>query len=300
MAKPQSGLGRDFFDIFNDNSLESVKSAAQMLRISEIEPRGDQPRKKFDREALEMLAQSISVYGVLQPIIVRKSETANGVYDIIAGERRWRAAKMAGLTEIPCVVVDSDALRAAQIALVENVQREDLNPIDEAFAYQALIENFSLTQDQVSKQVGKSRAAVTNALRLLDLPGEILDLLRSGEISAGHARALLGLEDSNQMLTLASKIIAKELSVREIEAAVKKLNSFGGDINDDDKDVIEHLTQSKAYYKTLENRTRSIVGHKVKIVYTGKKKSIQINYDSNEDLEAILTQLCGKEIFNEK
>ncbi len=298
MSKPKSGLGRDFFDIFNDNSLDTIKSAAQMLRVSDIEPRSDQPRKKFDRESLESLAQSISVYGILQPIIVRKNDNTEGVYDIIAGERRWRAAKMAGLTEMPCVVLDSDALRAAQIALVENLQREDLNPIDEAFAYQALIENFSLTQDQVSKQVGKSRAAVTNALRLLDLPSEILDLLRSGEISAGHARALLGLEDSNQMMPLATKIISRELSVREVEAAVKKLNA--PDENTDDIELLEHLTQSKAYYKTLENRSRSIVGHKVKIIYTGKKKNVQIAYDSNEDLEKILTSLCGKEIFNEE
>ena len=153
-----------------DNVLDSKGGAGQNLRISDIEPRGDQPRKTFEREALEVLADSIASYGVLQPIIVRENDSFEGTYEIIAGERRWRAAKMAGLTEIPAIVFDGDDLKAAQVAMIENIQREDLNPVEEAMGYGALIERFGLTQDQVAKQVGKNRSTVANMLRLLDLP----------------------------------------------------------------------------------------------------------------------------------
>ncbi|MBQ8440673.1 MAG: ParB/RepB/Spo0J family partition protein, partial [Clostridia bacterium] len=195
MAK-MKGLGRDFQSLLFDNMVTSEKTnAATTLRIADIEPRSDQPRKSFGLESLEQLADSIGQFGVLQPIIVRENPLLQDSYEIIAGERRWRAAKMAGLNEIPAVILDGDELKTAQIAVIENVQREDLNPVEEAFAYKMLIDRFDLTQEQVAKQVGKSRPAVANALRLLDLPEEVLVLLKNGDLSAGHARALLGLND---------------------------------------------------------------------------------------------------------
>ena len=175
-AKKTGGLGRDFYSIFDDNILDAKKGAAELVRISDIEPRRDQPRKTFERESLETLAESIAAYGVLQPIIVRSNPIAEGTYEIIAGERRWRASKLAGLTEIPAVIFDGDELKAAQVALIENIQREDFNPVEEAMGYGALIDEFGLTQEQVAKQVGKSRSAVTNMLRLLELPDEEIQL----------------------------------------------------------------------------------------------------------------------------
>ncbi len=188
MAKKPGGLGRDFYSILDDNIMGMKEGAATTLRISEVEPRADQPRKQFDREALQALADSIATYGVLQPIIVRPNPNFEGSFEIVAGERRWRAAKMAGLTEIPAVVLDGDDMKIAQVALIENVQREDLNVVEEALGYQTLMDKFDMTQEEVAKQVGKSRPAITNLLRLLDLPEEVLELLRSGELSAGHAR----------------------------------------------------------------------------------------------------------------
>ena len=166
-TKKSSGLGRGFYDIFNDNNvLDTKKGAAEMIRVSAIDPRHDQPRKTFEREALESLADSIAAYGVLQPIIVRENPSAEGTYEIIAGERRWRAAKMAGLSEIPAVIYDGDDLRAAQVAMIENIQREDLNPIEEAMAYEALGSEYQLTQEEISQRIGRSRSAITNSLRL--------------------------------------------------------------------------------------------------------------------------------------
>ena len=191
----RGGLGRDFYSILDDNMIEEKKESVTTVKISEIEPRKDQPRKEFDEESIQLLADSITIHGVLQPIIVRENADYSGTYEIIAGERRWRAAKRIALSEIPAVVVDGDDLKVAQIALVENVQREDLNPVEEAFAYQALIERFGLTQEQLSKQVGRSRSAIANMLRLTDLPDEVLELLRDGKITNGHARAILGLDN---------------------------------------------------------------------------------------------------------
>lgn len=295
MSKQSNGLGRNFFDIFEDNMPEEKKGMVENIRISDIEPRKDQPRKTFDRESLEALAESIQTYGVLQPIIVRENTVLSGVYEIIAGERRWRAAKMAGLDEIPAIKFDGDDLKTAQVALIENIQREDLNPIEEAMAYDALIDRFDLTQEQVAKQVGKSRSAVTNALRLLDLPDDVLEMLRSGELSAGHARALLGLKDADDIVALAVRITNRDMSVRETEAAVKKLNNPK---EDDYTELDSSLGQIKLYMKELENRSRSILGRGVKITHTAKKKTIEISYETNDDLESLLKTLCGDEIFD--
>lgn len=294
MAKSRSGLGRDFYSLLDDNILASDKTnAATTLRISEIEPRSDQPRKTFLHESLEQLADSIAQVGVIQPIVVRESTLLAGTYEIIAGERRWRAAKMAGLSEIPAVVLDGDDLKAAQVSVIENVQREDLNPLEEAQAYDALIRRFGLTQEQVSKQVGKSRTAITNILRLLQLPEEVLELLRRGDISEGHARALLGLKNRDQMISLAQKIVEKELSVRDVERTVRLMNYDPAEVEEED----EGLTQRKVYMKELEHRAVTILGRRVKILKTGKKKVVELAYSDDEDLEALLKTICGDEIF---
>jgi ParB family chromosome partitioning protein len=298
MAKTtRSGLGRDFFSLIQDNSLAGDKaSAAVSVRLSDIEPRSDQPRKTFEREALEMLADSIAQLGVLQPIVVRESALLQGTYEILAGERRWRAAKMAGLSEIPAVILDGDELKAAQVAIVENVQREDLNPIEEALAYDTLIEKFGLTQEQVAKQVGKNRSTVANLLRLLDLPEEVLELVRRGDLSAGDARALLGLKNQEQVAALAQKIIEKDQSVRDVERTIRLLNYEKPEQGGEEED---ELSQKKVYIKDLEHRAVQRLGRKVKILKTARKKVIELAYDDDEDLEALLITICGKDFFGE-
>ena len=294
MAKKAGGLGRDFYSIFDDNILEASKGVAENIRISDIEPRRDQPRKTFEKEALEVLADSIAAYGVLQPIIVRANPIAEGTYEIIAGERRWRASKMAGLTEIPAVIFDGDELKAAQVALIENVQREDLNPVEEAMGYGALIEKFGLTQEQVAKQVGKSRPAIANMLRLLDLPTEVLEMLRDGVITAGHAKALLALSGEELTIETANKVVERSLSVRETEAYVQRINN----LKEDAAEERVH-PQIKAHMKELERRAMSSLGRKVRISRSTHKKVLELSYSDDEDLEALLTSLCGANIFNE-
>lgn len=295
MAKKPGGLGRDFFAILDDNITGMKEGAAATLRISEIEPRADQPRKQFEREALETLADSIAAYGVLQPILVRQNPNFEGTFEIIAGERRWRAAKMAGLTEIPAVVVDSDDMKAAQLALIENVQREDLNIVEEAFAYQALMERFDMTQEQVAQKVGKARSSITNILRLLDLPEEVLEMLKANELTYGHARALLGLDNKELIPVLARRIVAKGLSVRDVEAIIRRENAAPTPELPD----IDGGVQSREWMKDLERRTRETLGRKVKITQNDKKHSIELFYEDNADMEALLMLLCGKNFFVE-
>lgn len=304
MAKKQSGLGRDFYSLFDDNMVgESKKSAAELLRIADVEPRADQPRKVFEREALEQLADSIGTYGVLQPIIVRESAALSGTYEIIAGERRWRAAKMAGLSEIPAVILDGDELKAAQVALIENVQREDLNPMEEANGYRMLIERFGLKQEQVAQQVGKSRSAVANMLRLLDLPEQVCEMVRVGELTQGHARALLGLTRDEDILPLAERIVSREMSVRETEATVKKLN-LQADREEEEAELPDlaekdAINQRKIYMRELEHRVTENLGRRAKITATPRKKVIEIAYSDDDDLEALLKSICGADIFAE-
>lgn len=299
MAKKPGGLGRQFFEIFDDNTFTTAQnSVAQSLRISEIEPRKDQPRKDFNREALESLADSIAAMGVLQPIVVRENLQYPGTYEIIAGERRWRAAKIAGLSEIPAVVLDSDELKTAQVALIENLQRENLNAIEEAMAYDALIEKFDLTQDQIAKQVGKSRSAVANTLRLLDLPDAIAEMVKEGKLSAGHARTLLPLEDPEVMETAANRIIARSLSVRDAEALVKRLIAqaeMAEQIDLDSDKGLEKLT--RIHMKELERRSQTTLGRRVRITNSDKKKTIELAFEDNEDLELLLKLLCGQDFF---
>ena len=295
MAKKQSALGKDFYSILDDNIMGMKDGAATTLRISSIEPRSDQPRKQFDREALEALADSIAAYGVLQPILVRQNPEFEGNYEIVAGERRWRAAKMAGLSEIPAIVLDGDDQKTAQIALIENLQREDLNPIEEAAAMQSLLVKFDMTQEEVARQVGKSRSAVTNLLRLLDLPEAVLEMVKSGELSAGHARALLGIGDEALLTTLARRVVAKGLSVRETERLVQQQNAVP---REEQPDVTGHV-QNRVWMTDVERRARERLGRRVKITQNDRKKSVELFYDDNEDLAALLTALCGDDIFGD-
>ena len=293
------GLGRDFFSILDDNIFEEKKDSVTTLKISDIEPRADQPRKTFDNEGLQTLADSIATHGVLQPIIVRENPNFAGSYEIIAGERRWRASKMAGLSEIPVVLVDGNDLKVAQIAIIENVQRDNLNAYEEAQAYSSLMNEFSLTQEEVAAKVNKSRSAIANTMRLLDLPDEVLELLKAGDISAGHGRALLGLKDKEIIVDTAHKILIRSLSVRDTETLVKKLNKIyeaslkGEEENEVDDDLIVD------YIKDLERKAMSLTGKQIKIQNKGKCRLVQIEYVDNEDLEDILVKLCGKKITEE-
>ncbi len=291
----RGGLGRDFFSILDDNVYEAKKDSVINIKVGDIEPRRDQPRKDFDDESLQSLADSITIHGVLQPIIVRENSDFPGTYEIIAGERRWRASKIAGLSEIPAISVDGDDLKVAQISLVENVQRENLNPVEEAFAYQALVERFGLTQEQLSKEVGKSRSAIANMLRLIDLPDEVLALLKDGKITTGHARAILGLDTDEQMVLLAQKTEEKGLSVREVEKLVRKI------LAEQDVEVLnvkdDAAVQRRVYMRDLERRAMDMLGRRVKINQTAKKKTVELTFDSDSDLEELLTLLCGNGFF---
>ncbi|MBR5124900.1 MAG: ParB/RepB/Spo0J family partition protein [Clostridia bacterium] len=295
MAK-KNALGRDFYSLLDDNMIESKAEAKTTIKISRISPRGDQPRKKFDENALQVLADSIAAHGVIQPIVVREVGMLDETYEIIAGERRWRAAKMAGLDEIPAVIMTGDDLKVAEVALIENVQRKDLNPIEEALAYKALIERFGLKQEEVAKQAGKSRSAVANMLRLLELPDEVLELVQDEKLSMGHARAILGLTQEEKMLPLAEAAIEKELSVRDVEALVRRYNT----VPEDAPEVVENneAMQRRIYMKDLEDKARTRLGRKVKIVETAKKKILELTYEDDADLENLLKSIVGQDIFN--
>lgn len=295
MAKKQA-LGRDFYSLLDDNMMESAQNAKTTIKISRISPRGDQPRKNFDENALQMLADSISEHGVIQPIAVREIGALSENYEIIAGERRWRAAKMAGLDEIPAIVLTGDDLKIAEISLIENIQRQDLNPIEEALAYKALIERFGLKQEEVARQVGKSRSAVANMLRLLELPDEVLIMVQDGKLSMGHARALLGLNEEDKMLPLAEATVERELSVREVEALVRKYNAVEEEIPASDED--HDAAQRRIYMKELEDRTRTALGRKVKIHESARKKTVELSFEDDEDLANLLKTLVGQDIFD--
>ncbi len=296
MAKRQGGLGRDFYSLLDDNMMESKQDSKTSIKLSRITPRGDQPRKNFDETSLQLLADSIREHGVIQPIIVRETTGVDDNYEIIAGERRWRASRLAGLDEIPAVIMTGDDLKVAKVSLIENVQRQDLNPIEEALAYKALIERFNLKQEEVAQQAGKSRSAVANMLRLLELPDEILEFVQDGRLSMGHARALLGLEDDEQMIPLAELTMAKDLSVREVESYVRKYNTALEPVPDVQQD--SSVVQRQIYMKDLESRIRSSLGRKVKIHETSRKRTVEFTYEDDEDLEILLKKLIGEDIFD--
>ena len=290
-AKP---LGRGLDSIFFDNSESESKTPNTTLRLADIRPRADQPRKTFDKEALEQLARSIAEHGLIQPIVVRK--TLGDFYEIIAGERRWRASKLAGLEEVPVVILDSDDLKTAEISLIENIQREDLNAIEEALAYRTLIETYGLTQQSVAQRVGKSRTTVTNSLRLLDLPEKVAELVASGTLSAGHARALLGLDNKDLIPEVAENVAQSELSVRDTEDLVRRINKPKAA---KDPVIIEKNDSEPDYVAILEKKVRQTIGRRVKIVSGKRARKLEIEFSDDRDLENLLVSLCGKDIFND-
>ena len=296
MAK-NKGLGRGLDAIFLDNAVDDsgeAKNGVLSVSISQVDPKIDQPRRTFDSESLAGLADSISANGVLQPILVRKVDDR---YEIIAGERRFRASKLAGLNEIPVIVLEADDLAAAKFALIENLQREDLNPYEEARAYSMLMKEYRLSQEEISVQIGKSRSAIANSLRLLDLPDEIVRMLVEGMLTAGHGRALLGLRDKSQMIPLAERCVNRNLSVRDVEAAVKAANkAYGQKIADTEE---EDSGVKVDYIHSLETRFTNFTGRRCKISTSKNKKMFQLEYRDNEDLEDLLKKLAGAGIFED-
>lgn len=292
MAKKQGGLGRDFYSLLDDNMIESKPEAVTSLRLQVIQPRKDQPRKDFDVSSLQILADSIREHGIIQPILVRERMEEPGRYEIVAGERRYRAAEMAGLDEVPVVVMSGDDLEVAKVSLIENVQRKDLNPVEEALAYQALIDRFGLTQEQVATQAGKNRSTITNMLRLLELPEEVLALLKDGKLSMGHARALLGLEDAGEMVRLAEKTVEKEYSVREVERLVRLANQ-----RKEEPEETPEPDQKTVYMKDLETRLMQQMGRRVRIHHTARKKTVELTYEDEDDLEELLRRIGGDDLF---
>ena len=279
----QKGLGKGLGALLGDFSDEPIgKSAYQMLPIYKVEPNPDQPRHDFDEEELQELADSIEEHGIIQPLTVR--ELHSGYYQIIAGERRWRAARLANLQEVPVVIIEADDKKAMELALIENLQRQDLNPVEEAMGYRSLMQDHGLTQEDAAKRVGKSRPAVANALRLLALAPEVLDKVREGSLSAGHARAVLTLKNEKKQLEAAQKIIALGLSVRQAELLCRNMGK-------------ESIPQKKEpvlqvnYVSECEKQLSKHLGRGVKIV-TGKKKGrFELEYYGEEDLQVLLDAL---------
>ena len=279
----KKGLGRGLGSLFEENAPEPDEDSVVNINLNNIEPSKDQPRKQFDKEKLEALADSIRDNGVIQPIIVVKNGDR---YKIVAGERRWRAAKSAGLTTIPAVIRNYSDSEVAQIALIENLQREDLNPIEEAVGYKTLIDKFKMTQEDVSSKIGKSRSAIANSIRLLSLDEPIQSKLITGEITSGHARALLSIEDKETRLILLDSILEKGLNVRQTETLAKQLQKA---VPVKKKKIIDE--QVMAEIEAAENRLSSHFGTKVKLIHNEKRGKIEIEYYGNDDLERILQLL---------
>ena len=279
----QKGLGKGLGALLGDFGEEPMEqSAYQLLPIYKVEPNPDQPRQDFDEEELQALADSISVHGVIQPLTVRELE--NGYFQIIAGERRWRAARMADLAEIPAVVIEADDKLAMELALIENLQRQDLNPVEEAAGYQRLIEEFGLTQEETASQVGKSRPAVANSLRLLTLCPEVLERLRRGELTAGHARAVLTLKSEKKQQIAAQKIVALGLSVRQAELLCKNMNR-------ENVPQEEPETLAVDYVAECEKSLSKYLGRGVKIVNGKRKGRFELEFYGQDDLQNLLDAL---------
>ena len=280
------GLGKGLGALLGDFSEEpAADSAYRLLPIYKVEPNPDQPRHDFDEEELQALSESIAVHGVIQPLTVR--EMPNGYYQIIAGERRWRAARMADISDVPVIVVDADDKKAMELALIENLQRQDLNPVEEALGYQSLIEEYGLTQEEAASRVGKSRPAVANALRLLGLCPEVLELLKAGTISAGHARAVLTLKNEKQQIEAAKKIIALSLSVRQAETLCKNM----GKPPAPKKEPVFEVN----YVAECEKSLSKHLGRGVKIVNGKRKGRFELEFYGEEDLQKLLDTLMKLE-----
>ena len=278
MAAKKGGLGRGLDALFADNSVEENSSASAVkLSLNEIEPNKDQPRKTFDEKALSELADSIAQHGVIQPLLVRPMP--DGSYQLVAGERRWRAARRAGLSEVPVVIREMSESEMMELALIENLQREDLNPIEEAEGLQQLIHTYGLTQETAAARVGRSRPAIANALRLLSLPTPILELTRDGKISAGHARALLSLNDEEKMVEIADQILKKEISVREVERLAKAAAK-------EKKQPENHPLRRDTFYDEVELALTNSLGRRIKVNLNKKENrgTIEIEFFDQNDL----------------
>ena len=278
-----TGLGRGLNALLGDPELQDQGDGAVSLPISQVEPGLNQPRKRFDPESLAELADSIRIHGLIQPLTVRRLST--GYYQIIAGERRWRAAKDAGLSEVPVVIIEADDKKVMEIGLIENLQREDLNPVEEARGYQVLMEEYGLTQDQVAQRMGKSRPAITNTLRLLALPEDLLELVAEDKLSAGHARAILAAPSPALQRAAAKRVIEEKLSVRQTEALVKTLQKEPKAPQRREDDPIA------LYLGEVEKSLSGRLGRKVTISAKGEKGRIQLEYYNSQDLESLLTWL---------
>lgn len=284
MAAKKGGLGRGLDALFADNSIEEIAStSAVKLKIMDIEPNRDQPRKIFDEDALAELADSIAKHGVIQPLLVRPMP--DGSYQLVAGERRWRASRMAGLTEVPVVIKELSDDEAMALALIENLQREDLNAIEEAQGIKALMDTLSLTQDEAAERVGKSRPAVANALRLLKLPDSVIALVSDGKLSPGHARALLGFKDEQDIIETSDLIIEKGLTVRDVEKLVKKRNK--------EPKAEKPAARRASYYDEVELALTDFLGRKVKVGTKPGKESgvLEIDFFDKDDLTRLADAL---------
>ena len=281
-SKKPSGLGRGLGALLGDDVMKTESSGSLSLPISQVETCSSQPRKRFDDESLQELADSISQHGIIQPLTVRK--LSSGYYQIIAGERRWRAARLAGLQEVPVIVIEADDRKAAELAMIENLQREDLNPMEEAAGFQSLIEFYHMTQEEAAQRVGKSRSAVTNALRLLGLTPSVRKLVEEGKLSAGHARALVPLSPSLQE-SAANAIVSGGLSVRQTEALVKRLSAEKKEAQIKDPDEVDYLAEA-------QNELKARLCRGVKIVPGRKKGRIELEYYGVDDLNDLLDALA--------
>ena len=278
----QKGLGKGLGALLGDFSEEAVQSSAyQILPIYKVEPNPNQPRQDFDQEELQALADSISVHGVIQPLTVRALDS--GYYQIIAGERRWRAARLANISEIPVVIIDADDKKAMELALIENLQRQDLNPVEEALGYQSLIEEYGLTQEEAAARVGKSRPAVANSLRLLGLCPQVMEKLKTGELTAGHARAILTLKTEKKQQEAAQKIIALALSVRQAETLCKNMNK--------EPTPKKEEVFAVNYVAECEKNLSKRLGRGVKIINGKRKGRFELEFYGEEDLQKLLDAL---------
>ena len=276
------GLGKGLSALLGDFTEETTeKSAYQQLPIHKVEPNAGQPRQDFDEEALAELAESIREHGVIQPLTVRA--LPSGYYQIIAGERRWRAARIAGLDTVPAVVIEADDKKAMELALIENLQRQDLNPVEEALGYRSLMEDYGMTQEEASRRVGKSRPAVANALRLLALPEKVLNMLREGKLTPGHARAILSLKTEKLQLTAAQKITALDLSVRQAEQLCKTLGK--------EKKPAPEQPLAVDYVAECEKQLSKRLGRGVKIINGKRKGRFELEFYGQEDLQVLLDAL---------
>ena len=286
MASKQKGLGRGLGALIDDFSVPAAQEQITVLPLQKIEPNPKQPRRTFDPDALQSLADSIAEHGVVQPLAVR--DAGNGYYQIIAGERRWRAARLAGLTELPVVVLDADDQTVMELALIENLQRQDLNPMEEAEGYRVLMEEYGLTQEQAATRVGKSRPAVANALRLLALPDEVRAMVEEGTLSAGHARAVLTLNSQRLQKAAAQKIIALRLSVRQAEAMCKRMAA-------EEKPKKEKPALTVDYVGECEKALTKQLGRKVRIVSGKRKGRFELEFYGQDDLQRLYELLLAIE-----